>query len=155
MDDKEMVFNEIVPNNTLQLIRDVFGNYVSAYCQTVSTHLCCQLTRLQVIQKLFEHGTQVHKTKLVNVMEGHILALSLQMYGCRVVQKVISLLAYVFFSDMTLEQAIEYILPEQQGMFIRELEPYVLKCVKDSNGNHVRKVPFSFISYIFCHEAHC
>lgn len=32
MDDKEMVFNEIVPNNTLQLIRDVFGNYVSPYC---------------------------------------------------------------------------------------------------------------------------
>ncbi|KAF9464721.1 ARM repeat-containing protein [Collybia nuda] len=100
MDDKEMVFNEIVPNNTLQLIRDVFGNYV--------------------IQKLFEHGTQVHKTKLVNIMEGHVLTLSLQMYGCRVVQK-----------------AIEFILPEQQGMFIKELEPYVLKCVKDSNGNHV------------------
>lgn len=42
----------------------------------------------QVIQKLFEHGTQVQKTVLANTMEGHILALSLQMYGCRVVQKV-------------------------------------------------------------------
>lgn len=42
----------------------------------------------QVIQKLFEHGTQIQKTVLANTMEGHILALSLQMYGCRVVQKV-------------------------------------------------------------------
>lgn len=47
---------------------DVFGNYV--------------------IQKFFEHGTQQQKTILAEQMKGHILALSLQMYGCRVVQKV-------------------------------------------------------------------
>lgn len=41
-----------------------------------------------MIQKLFEFGTQVQKTALANTMEGHILQLSLQMYGCRVVQKV-------------------------------------------------------------------
>jgi pumilio RNA-binding family len=29
IEDKEMVFDEIIPSNTLQLIRDVFGNYVS------------------------------------------------------------------------------------------------------------------------------
>ena len=34
-------------------------------------------------------------------------------------------------------QAIECILPEQQGAFVRELEAHVLKCVKDANGNHV------------------
>ncbi|KAG9318499.1 armadillo-type protein [Chiua virens] len=99
-EEKQIVFDEIVPNNTLQLIQDVFGNYV--------------------IQKLFEHGTQVQKTVLANTMEGHILPLSLQMYGCRVVQK-----------------AVEFILPEQQGSFVKELEPHVLKCVKDANGNHV------------------
>ena len=47
---------------------DVFGNYV--------------------IQKLFEHGKQSQKKALVNQMKGHVLALSTQMYGCRVVQKV-------------------------------------------------------------------
>ncbi|TFK76423.1 ARM repeat-containing protein [Pluteus cervinus] len=99
-DEKQIVFDEIVPNNTLQLIQDVFGNYV--------------------IQKLFEHGTQVQKTLLANTMEGHVLPLSLQMYGCRVVQK-----------------AIEYILPDQQACFVRELDAHVLKCVKDANGNHV------------------
>ncbi|PFH54339.1 hypothetical protein AMATHDRAFT_135939 [Amanita thiersii Skay4041] len=99
-EEKQIVFDEIVPDNTLQLIQDVFGNYV--------------------IQKLFEHGTQVQKTLLANTMEGHILALSLQMYGCRVVQK-----------------AIEFVLPDQQGTIVKELEPHVLKCVKDSNGNHV------------------
>jgi len=69
-DEKEIIFNEIVPHNALQLIQDVFGNYV--------------------IQKLFEYGTQIQKTALANTMEGHVLQLSLQMYGCRVVQKVIS-----------------------------------------------------------------
>jgi pumilio RNA-binding family len=99
-EEKQGVFDEIVPDNALQLIQDVFGNYV--------------------IQKLFEHGTQVQKTVLANAMEGHILPLSLQMYGCRVVQK-----------------AVEFILPDQQASFVRELDPHVLKCVKDANGNHV------------------
>lgn len=47
---------------------DVFGNYV--------------------VQKLFEHGNQPQKKILANQMKGHILTLSTQMYGCRVVQKV-------------------------------------------------------------------
>ena len=67
-DEKEIIFTEIVPHNALQLIQDVFGNYV--------------------IQKLFEYGTQIQKTALANTMEGHVLQLALQMYGCRVVQKV-------------------------------------------------------------------
>ena len=48
---------------------DVFGNYV--------------------IQKFFEHGNQGQKKILAGQMRNHILTLSLQMYGCRVVQKVI------------------------------------------------------------------
>jgi len=68
-DEKEVIFNEIVPHNALQLIQDVFGNYV--------------------IQKLFEYGTQVQKISLASTMETHVLQLSLQMYGCRVVQKAV------------------------------------------------------------------
>ncbi|KAH7103882.1 ARM repeat-containing protein [Auriculariales sp. MPI-PUGE-AT-0066] len=68
-EEKQVVFDEIVPSSALQLIQDVFGNYV--------------------IQKLFEHGSPVQKTALAKTMEGHILQLSLQMYGCRVVQKAI------------------------------------------------------------------
>lgn len=79
-----MVFDEIVPDNALQLIQDVFGNYVG-----IIFTFCASPTNIwQVIQKLFEHGTQVHKSILANAMEGHILPLSMQMYGCRVVQKV-------------------------------------------------------------------
>ncbi|GAO48669.1 hypothetical protein G7K_2839-t1 [Saitoella complicata NRRL Y-17804] len=67
-DEKEIVFNEILPN-CLQLMTDVFGNYV--------------------VQKFFEHGDQSHKTTLAKQMEGHVLSLALQMYGCRVVQKAL------------------------------------------------------------------
>ncbi|KAI0054094.1 ARM repeat-containing protein [Auriscalpium vulgare] len=68
-DDQQVVFDEIVPGSALQLIQDVFGNYV--------------------IQKLFEHGTQAQRSRLAAVMETHVLALSTQMYGCRVVQKAV------------------------------------------------------------------
>jgi hypothetical protein len=43
---------------------DVFGNYV--------------------VQKMFEVGDQRQKSVLGKKMEGHILSLSMQMYGCRV-----------------------------------------------------------------------
>ena len=61
----------------------------------------------------------------------------MQMYACRVVQKVI-FLAGVSSRLLNSLQAIEYILPEQQVAIVKELEPHVLKCVKDANGNHVR-----------------
>ncbi|KAJ7876386.1 armadillo-type protein [Mycena olivaceomarginata] len=89
-EERQSVFDEIVPDNTLQLLQDVFGNYV--------------------IQKLH---------CLPYIMEGHVLHLSSNLYGCCVVQK-----------------AIESILPDQQASFVRELEPDILRCVKDSNGNH-------------------
>merc|ERR1712137_1122014 len=59
--DKQMVFDEILPC-ALQLMVDVFGNYV--------------------IQKFFEHGTKEQITLLGCELEGHVLSLSLQMYGC-------------------------------------------------------------------------
>ncbi|KAJ7851235.1 hypothetical protein B0H14DRAFT_3451430 [Mycena olivaceomarginata] len=74
----------------------------------------------QVIQKLFEHGTQAQKTVLANTIEGNVLYLSCNLYGCRVVQK-----------------AIETMLPEQRSSFVWEREPRILRCVMDSNGNHV------------------
>jgi pumilio RNA-binding family len=71
-------------------------------------------------------------------MEGHILPLSLQMYGCRVVQKVAIIALWHSLSNRLLHsQAVEYILPDQQAAFVRELDTHVLKCVKDANGNHV------------------
>jgi mRNA-binding protein PUF3 len=64
----ELFFKEI-RNNALDLMTDVFGNYV--------------------IQKYFEHGSIVQKKVLFESMRGSFNFLSLQMYGCRVVQKCI------------------------------------------------------------------
>lgn len=65
--DRQLVFVEVFPH-AIELTTDVFGNYV--------------------IQKFFEHGSFEQKHALAENMKGKILALSLQMYGCRVVQKV-------------------------------------------------------------------
>ncbi|KAH9926212.1 armadillo-type protein [Fomitopsis serialis] len=89
-DEKQRIFDEIVPLHALQLIQDVFGNYSQ-------------------------------RALLAKTMEGHVLPLSLQMYGCRVSRRC----------------AVEYVNPEQQSAFVQELESQVLRCVRDANGNHV------------------
>jgi len=73
---------------------------------------------------------------LGEALVGHVLQLSLQMYGCRVVQK-----------------ALEVISPEQQALLVKELEGHVMKCIKDQNGNHViqkviEQVPAHFTHFI-------
>jgi len=117
--EKQLVFKEILPH-ALQLMVDVFGNYV--------------------IQKFFEHGTTEQKRILVEFLgdklQGHVLELSLQMYGCRVIQK-----------------ALEVIDIDQQAKLCKELEGHVMRCVKDQNGNHViqkciEKIPPHLIQFI-------
>ncbi|KAI8539989.1 hypothetical protein RHMOL_Rhmol09G0225700 [Rhododendron molle] len=89
-DEKNMVFHEIMPQ-ALSLMTDVFGNYV--------------------IQKIRD---------LADQLTGHVLTLSLQMYGCRVIQK-----------------AIEVVDLDQKTAMVAELDGNVLRCVRDQNGNHV------------------
>jgi len=66
--EKAMVFNEIL-SAAYSLMTDVFGNYV--------------------IQKFFEFGTSEQKQMLAQRIRGHVMPLSLQMYGCRIVQKAL------------------------------------------------------------------
>lgn len=40
--------------------------------------------------QFFEHGTQQQRRDLAKELVGHVLVLSLQMYGCRVIQKVLA-----------------------------------------------------------------
>jgi Pumilio-family RNA binding repeat len=47
-----------------------------------------ELTQQQVLQKLCELGTPAERAAVSNILEGNLLALSLNMYGCRVLQKV-------------------------------------------------------------------
>ena len=101
-EEKQHVFEEIL-SDALALMIDVFGNYV--------------------IQKFFEYGTRDQIRQLSQLLEGHVLSLSLQMYGCRVIQKML--------------QAIDHIGYHQIEKLVREIEGNVLKCVKDQNGNHV------------------
>lgn len=66
-DEKDQIFREIEPN-AVQLMKDVFGNYV--------------------VQKFFDYGNQAQKRVLAEKMKGKVLDLSVQTYACRVVQKV-------------------------------------------------------------------
>ena len=63
-----MVFHAIFKDSGA-LIKDRFGNYV--------------------FQKIFEKGLEGHKKMLMDSLWGHIVALSMHAYGCRVIQKAI------------------------------------------------------------------
>ncbi|KAK4155924.1 armadillo-type protein [Chaetomidium leptoderma] len=67
-DERDQFFAEIEPN-AVQLMKDLFGNYV--------------------MQKLFEYGDQVQKKVMANAMKGKVVDLSMQPYACRVVQKAL------------------------------------------------------------------
>jgi pumilio RNA-binding family len=66
--EKQLVFDEILPSAPV-LMTDVFGNYV--------------------LQKLFEYGTPDQCEQLASLLKGQAVQLSMQMYGCRVVQKAL------------------------------------------------------------------
>jgi len=97
--EKNAVMDEIVPA-IRDLQNDVFGNYV--------------------VQKLYEFGTEGMKRDLRGTLEGNMLLLSLQMYGCRVVQKALESLDYNDLCEL-----------------LQEFDSYVLTCIQDQNGNHV------------------
>jgi len=66
--EKQLVFAEVMAS-AQALMTDVFGNYV--------------------IQKFFEFGTPEQKAELLRRLRSQVLPLSLQMYGCRVIQKAL------------------------------------------------------------------
>lgn len=75
-----------------------------------------------VLQKLFEYGTPEQCESLALLLKGQAVQLAMQMYGCRVVQK-----------------ALEYVNTNRLIEIITEFEEPsdLLRCVHDSNGNHV------------------
>jgi len=132
---RNMVYRSIIPHNVLVLAQDVFGNYVSTF-NFVS---CLGLMYRQVLQKLCELGTPAERAAVANILEGNLLALSLNMYGCRVLQKVrFHRQPMRVPSNLTISyQMIDFLSAEEQARWIAELNGHILQCVKDANGNHV------------------
>ena len=65
-------------------------------------------------------GSVEQRVQLLNSIKGHVLQLSLQMYGCRVIQKGLEAFSH---------------LPEHQIDIVKELEGHVLKVVQPENYN--------------------
>lgn len=70
-DTIQLVFEEVMPV-ICNLITDVYGNYV--------------------VQKFFDFGTDDQKAILASKLRGNVVAFSLHLYGCRVVQKALETL---------------------------------------------------------------
>lgn len=114
-DEKQFVFSEVLPQAQL-LMTDVFGNYVIQKFFDFGTclHDRCSPTLMDCT------GLDEHRDLLTNVICGRVVRLSMQMYGCRVIQKSLETMP------------IERLVP-----LIDEFYEHVLECVHDQNGNHV------------------
>ena len=97
--ERDLIFSEVLPKSR-ELATDVFGNYV--------------------VQKVLTCGDADTKSKVYEALKGHCVALSLHVYGCRVVQK-----------------ALDALPPREALAVIDEFRESVLLCVHDQNGNHV------------------
>ena len=103
-----MLFEEITNSqcqftlepSTHKLMKDVFGNYV--------------------VQKMFEFGSNSQRKALFSVIKNHIITLSSDQYGCRVIQK-----------------ALESLPSNLRDEIVEEIKPDIIRCVEDANGNHV------------------
>lgn len=80
--EKQLVFDEIFPSAQI-LMTDVFGNYV--------------------LQKLFEYGSKDQCEALASLLKGQAVQLSMQMYGCRVVQKALEYVSCDRLVDLVAE----------------------------------------------------
>ncbi|KAL1877424.1 mRNA binding protein puf3 [Diaporthe australafricana] len=107
-EDKQRVFDEILVNAN-QMMTDVFGNYI--------------------VQKLFEFGTLVQKKLLASKMQGNVVDLSMNIYGC-------------------------CILVDQQIELVKELEPDIIRLMQGIHSNHViqrviQKLPRQHIDFVY------
>ena len=68
LDELSLAIDEVLPR-ILNMVTDVFGNYV--------------------VQKFLDHGQLEQRLKIFGMLQGNVLSMSLQMYGCRVVQKAL------------------------------------------------------------------
>ncbi|CAH2053238.1 unnamed protein product [Thlaspi arvense] len=116
------------PNARKLELSDIAGRVVefrhvdqhgSRFIQQKLEH-CSDEEKASVFSEFIEHGTPAQREELVKQLAGQMVSLSLQMYGCRVIQK-----------------ALEVIDVDQKTELIRELDGNVMKCVRDQNGNHV------------------
>jgi mRNA-binding protein PUF3 len=118
---RNLIFKEITPS-TIELMTDVFGNYV--------------------IQKAFDLGDDQQKKLMVKQMEGQVLALSMHMYGCRV-SRLAGLHRYTSADSenvQVIQKALEHVNTETRQKLVTELEPHIKDCVTSSNANHVIQV---------------
>eukprot|EP00392_Amoebophrya_sp_AT5.2_P017011 g17326.t1 len=97
--EKQSLFQRILPEAP-RLVYDVFGNYV--------------------VQKYFEHGTDLQREELVDILLNEVKNLCFQLYGCRVIQT-----------------ALDCVSLDLKRKICRQIKHSVVDLVEDQNGNHV------------------
>lgn len=131
---KELVDHELL----LKIIKCSEGSRYIQQCMELATAkekrsafdvLCSEIKALctdpfanYVIQKFFDQDNAEHRPYIIRKLMGNVLHLSLDMYGCRVIQKAIDCASMDAFIIMVKELNVE---------------GGVKECIYNQNGNHV------------------
>ncbi|KAJ0968690.1 hypothetical protein J5N97_021567 [Dioscorea zingiberensis] len=111
VEEKASVLEEVLAN-ACTLMTDVFGNYV--------------------MQKFFKHGSPEQRKQLAEQLVGHVLELTLQLYGCCVIQKI---MMKVRFANYVVLKILETCSDKQENLLNRiRLH---LQALKYTYGKHI------------------
>lgn len=133
-EERQIIYDEIVPRNAFHLMQDVFGNYVGNMTTSIS-----EIIFLFRSFKSFLSAEMMRNEKnspqSCKANWSHSLFNCIAVGLCKKLTRTYSTYRRLII-DLLL-QAIETITPDQQSEFVRELEPNVRKFVQDPNANHV------------------
>ena len=107
--------NEISSYQMNDIVIDMINKYKSEIL-----NLAKDVTGNYAIQKMLNNKKAPEVNFIIESLENNIYELTLNLYGCRCVQELISIL----------DESKMYIVTS-------ELKPYYEKCIQDKNGNHV------------------
>ena len=102
--DREKFLQQVLANDIVKLSRHVFSNWV--------------------IQLIYQTAPYPACKKIVAALRNHIYNLSINTFGCRLIQKILS--AENGEDNLVLKQ-----------MVVKELQTKVLQCLRNNNGHHV------------------
>ena len=107
--------NEISSYQMNDIVIDMINKYKSEIL-----NLAKDVTGNYAIQKMLNNKKAPEVNFIIESLKNNIYELTLNLYGCRCVQELISIL----------DESKMYIVTS-------ELKPYYEKCIQDKNGNHV------------------
>ena len=108
--------------------------------------LCRDHNGSRVVQKKYEEGSDDDKSQIFNKLFEYIAMLSKDQFGNYVIQKLFHELTLDTYGCRVVQKAIDVLGIDDIKKILKEIKKDIKKCIEDQNGNHaiqklVEKLP--------------